>query len=353
MRLVPVTVAATLTAAIGAYTLYWFAAAASIPGHIDEWVEARRAEGLEVRTGDVAVSGYPLSFRVSFTEPAIADPERGWAWSADNLTAEARPWNLHEISLPAPGRHAISVAGYGEPIDLECLVDQARALLVFDDAWQIDSVVLDLEGLEVTGASMTSPARVGRMHLVSRFTSPAPATERTETVEATVVIEDAVLPAGMGGGLGREIADILVKADLLGPLPKGKLDVSLAAWRDAGGTIELKSLETNWGPLHFEADGTLALDSEMRPIGALTARIAGYDEVIDALVASDVVPLGDAFIARIAFNLLAKVPEDSGPPVLTVPVTVQEGGVYVGKYAFGRVPPVIDPSPQAKHTSLD
>ena len=51
----------------------------------------------------------------------------------------------------------------------------------------------------------------------------------------------------------------------------------------------------------------------MRPIAALTANIIGYGDVIDALIMSNMIPLGDAFIAKVAFNMLAEKPEDGGP----------------------------------------
>ena len=105
--------------------------------------------------------------------------------------------------------------------------------------------------------------------------------------------------------------------------------------------MELNSFRVRWGPLGIESSGTIALDSEMRPIGALTADIIGYGDVIDELIMSNMIPLGDAFIAKVAFNMLADKPEDGGPPVLrSVPVTAQDGGLFVGPVAVARMPAI-------------
>ena len=63
--------------------------------------------------------------------------------------------------------------------------------------------------------------------------------------------------------------------------------------------------------------------------------------MIDALIMSNMIPLGDAFLAKVAFNLLADKPEDGGPPVLrSVPVTAQNGGLFVGPVAVAKMPTI-------------
>ena len=75
---------------------------------------------------------------------------------------------------------------------------------------------------------------------------------------------------------------------LFGPLPTGNTNAAVQTWRDAGGTVEIHSFHILWGPLGIDSAGTVALDGEMRPIGALTADITGYGDVIDALIMSNI-----------------------------------------------------------------
>jgi len=151
-----------------------------------------------------------------------------------------------------------------------------------------------------------------------------------------------VLFRSLNEGLGNNLAFLAFNASLFGPMP-GSEPVSIVRWRDAGGTIELNSFRMRWGPLGIESTGTIALDADMRPIGALTADIIGYGDVIDAMIMSNLIPLGDAFLAKVAFNMLAEKDENGGPPVLrSVPVTAQDGAIFVGPVKVAEVSPVVE-----------
>ena len=128
---------------------------------------------------------------------------------------------------------------------------------------------------------------------------------------------------------------------MLGALPSGPLVESLQRWRESGGTVELKWLHLAWGPIDIKLKGTLALDAQLRPIGALSADIAGFAEAIDALVVAGVVEGDTGRLARAGLGLLAKRPEGGGPPVLSVPMTAQDGRLYLGPIAITELPPVL------------
>ena len=116
----------------------------------------------------------------------------------------------------------------------------------------------------------------------------------------------------------------------------------MAAWRDDGGTIELRGLIVKWGPLDLSADGTLALDSQLRPIGALSASIAGVDEAVASLVAEGSIGAAEAAAVRVAFNLFARLTSSAGDR-LNVPITAQDGRIFIGPVAVARIGPLTAP----------
>jgi Uncharacterized protein conserved in bacteria (DUF2125) len=75
----------------------------------------------------------------------------------------------------------------------------------------------------------------------------------------------------------------------------------------------------------------------LQPIAGLSAIVRGYAETIDALVAHGVVQHDDGETAKQVLSLLAKAPKGGGPPELTVPLTLQNGWIYVGPVALARV----------------
>ena len=54
---------------------------------------------------------------------------------------------------------------------------------------------------------------------------------------------------------------------------------------------------------------------------------------------SNMIPLGDAFLAKVAFNVIAEKPGDGGPPILrSVPVIAQDGTLFVGPVTVAKIP---------------
>jgi hypothetical protein len=144
------------------------------------------------------------------------------------------------------------------------------------------------------------------------------------------------LPVAIGP-LGETIDDLAFGATVKGAIPNGKLYQAAAAWRDAGGTIELDNLRLRWGGLGATASGTMALDQELQPIGGFSGTIQGYDQILTALVQSGQMRATDAGLARIALTLLAK-PGPDGTPEIKTAFTIQNGQMFLGPAKLGKVP---------------
>src|SRR5262249_43224440 len=113
----------------------------------------------------------------------------------------------------------------------------------------------------------------------------------------------------------------------------------LAAWSDAGGTVEVSRLDVAWGPLTLASSGTLALDRDLQPIGALSAKVRGFDRALDAFAAAGQLAPNQASVAKVALGWLAQ-PEKDGEKVVTAPISAQDGWIYFGPLRFARVPRV-------------
>ena len=343
MRLVTLgaCVAGGIAVAVAGYTGYWFIAAGEIEGRIDAWAERQRAQGLEIESGGTDVAGFPFRFEVSLREPRIRDTRNGWRWSAGGLRAEALAWDFGEVTVFPDRRNSVEVLLEGDrwrTIDAE--IEDGRLVVGLDESRRFEEVSLDLTGLEVVGLWPQGPARVGSLQ--ANGISFGGGAVDDEALQTTIAVRDVVLPSDLAEGLGDSLAFLDIDASVVGPIPSERgTNEAITAWRDAGGTLELTDFRVRWGPLGIESSGTIALDGAMRPIAALTADIIGYGDVIDALIMSNMIPLGDAFIAKVAFNMLAEKPEDGGPPVLrSVPVTAQDGILSVATIKVAELPPL-------------
>ena len=333
--------AGAIVIAVAGYAGYWFIAAGEIGDRIDDWAEQQRAEGLEIETGGIEVAGFPTRFKVTLREPRIHDTRNGWRWAAASLRAEASAWDFSEVTVFPHRRNAVQVLlEGGEWRDIDAEFDDGRLVVRLDDDRRFREIDLDLSGLDVAGVWPQAAAQVGSLQANGVALDDTATGE--EVLKTSIAVRDAVLPSDLAEGLGETLDFLDIDASVVGSIPSERgTNEAITAWRDAGGTLELTGFRVRWGPLGIETSGTIALDGAMRPIAALTADIIGYGDVIDALIMSNLIPLGDGFIAKVAFNMLAEKPEDGSAPVLRgVPVTAQDGELTVATIRVAELPPL-------------
>ena len=333
--------AGAVVIAVAGYAGYWFIAAGEIGDRIDEWAEKQRAQGLEIETEGIEVAGFPTRFEVTLREPRIHDTRNGWRWAAASLRAEAPAWNFSEVTVFPDRSNAVQVlVEGGEWRDIDAQISDGQLVVRLDDERRFEEIALDLQGLEVAGVWPEAVARVGSLQANGVALENDGTGE--DVLKTSIAVRDAILPSDLAEGLGESLDFLDIDASVVGEIPSERgTNEAITAWRDAGGTLELTGFRVRWGPLGVETSGTIALDGAMRPIAALTADIIGYGDVIDALIMSNLIPLGDGFIAKVAFNMLAEKPEDGSAPVLRgVPVTAQDGTLTVATIKVAELPPL-------------
>src|SRR5262249_24342200 len=150
------------------------------------------------------------------------------------------------------------------------------------------------------------------------------------------------LPEKAASTLGPRIAHAELDLVLRGAIPAAHTEAALAAWRDAGGTIDLTKLRLHWGEFQGEAEGSAALHSALQPQGALTVRAWGVSTAIDALVAAGEVRPRDGATAKVVLRAMAKPGAAPGvPPEIEVPLTIQDRKLYLGPAPIARVPTIV------------
>jgi hypothetical protein len=138
---------------------------------------------------------------------------------------------------------------------------------------------------------------------------------------------------------GGTVEAFSLAATLKGPMPQGPLYQSLAAWRDDGGTVEVEDGRIRWGALVMDAGGTLKLDRQLQPTGALTAHFKNQNAVVDAAVAAGGLHPDDAGLAKAFLGLMAK-PGPDGEKQITVPVHVQNERIFLGPAQVAQFPKI-------------
>lgn len=334
-RAVVALVALVLVAGAG-YTAYWFHVADTLCKQIDAWAEARRAAGWQAEWSSLAVTGFPNRVTAHMGAPRLTSPA-GLEWTTAAVTASASPLDITLITVTAPGSHILRWPGGGEAA---VTAGAASAEIDLGPTGRLDDASLLLGDVMATARGETlSLASLA----VGIDPAPVPAGGHEDvSVAFSLSAQDIRLPALTGLVLDREVALVEASGRVMGAIPPGPPLEALAAWSADGGTVELDRVVIDWAPMALEADGTLALDAGMQPLVALSARVRGYGQLMDRLARARVVDPGAAAAAKMVLSLLAK-PDSQGRPAIPLPVTVQDGALYLGPARVGTVPPLAWP----------
>jgi hypothetical protein len=318
----------------GAYTAYWFLVARRIEAGILDWALSQRADKIDASWQKISVSGYPVTFRVDLGSAVLRDgavtpsPE----FHIPVLSGTARPWDLADWQIAAPAGFAADLAAAGRRSSAKLTVRTAdgRTSIESDGGWKL---WLDLNDVTVEGGAQI---RVSSAHATVNV-PPRPSRGHNEPMMDLAVDASHInLPVAVGP-LGDTIDELDFDATVKGALPAGKLADAVAAWRDAGGKIELDSLRLKWGALSATGTGTIALDQELQPTGGFSGAIQEYDQILTALVQNGQMRASDAGLARIALTFLAKAGPDGKPEIRTA-FTIQNGQMFLGPAKLGRLP---------------
>ncbi len=343
-------VVAVLAALPALYACYWMVAADGLRRGLFVWADDRRAEGWAVAFDEPSVGGFPLRLRTELRNVRLAPPDGWWRWRGPPVRAETRPWRPRIVRLAFPGDHRLALAGRGRPRELRLRFGAARATARFrangavaglsarinrieaDDGIRIGSLRWSFAAPRPGAAPDAGPGPKpsgARLALsASRFEHPG--LERREFVLPGRI--DRPLPP-----IDRLDAELALIGDLdIEAAGIGRAAAALAAWRDAGGTIELDRLRVVWPPLTLEADGAFALDGALQPIGAMSARLRGYEEAIDALVEAGRLRASAALAARVVLGQGARRAPD-GESSAALPLTLQDRRFSIGPI---RLPPL-------------
>lgn len=329
-------IAILFVAASGAYGAYWVIVAGRIEDGIAQWAGSLPAQNLDLSWRAIRVGGFPLAFRVELNDARLRD--RATAPTAELrvplLSGSARPWNLLLWHLTAlDGLNATASLADGAVATLA-----ARAVSGSVAVANEGGATLWL-GLNVLSADVGGrlAARGAGLWLV--LPAHKPQTHSEPAIGVALELRELILPT-VPVPFRNPVDEVAFGVTVMGAIPTGPPRRAAAAWRDSGGTLELDHLALRWGTLRVTGSGTVALDADLQPIGAFSGAIAGYEELMTALVAAGRMRAGDARLARLALAMLARTGPDGRPEIATS-FTIQDGEMYLGPAKLGKAPRIV------------
>lgn len=322
------------------HALVWRAMASQLQDGFTAWAEARRAQGWRVEHAAPVRGGWPLSATLTLPRFRLAGGAAtlpgGMEWQAEALTLRVSLPRLGRLVVEMPGRHRLRLGEAEWPF----AADRLTAEMPIERHVPPREAVLEAERLRVGTAAGTVEALHAWLAVETRTT----AIEGEPAISLHGEAETVQLPMPPGptppllASLGRSLAMLRVDLALTGPVPPGRHPrLRAEAWRDGGGTLELRGLDLHWGPVAATSTATMALDEALQPMGAGTLRLTGATEALDAAASAGLLTQGGAGTARMVVGLLSRRPADGGPPRLDVPLTLEGRMLTLARIPLARL----------------
>ena len=327
---------ACLTAFLAAgWTAYWFVMAGRAADWIAVWAAPAPGKAWHGSFGASEVSGFPFSMDVHLAEPQVTWDGRsgGAVWQGAWLVASFRPWSLASFDIELPPEHYVSLVEDGNLRMAALTMTSGTAHVAIADN-RAQTVRTAFTDLVIDFAQNQAPVAAERLQLDVAALADEAAWAILLRVENARF--HSQVPEPFNGEVPLLVADLTLRGDI----PEGPLEQRLAAWRDNGGVIDVHALKLVWPPLDIAGEGSLSLDREMRPLGAFTADVVGYREMVEAFEAMGRMTRNQAMIATAGMDVIATT-DAQGNKRLNVPLSMQDGHLFVGPLMLGDLPPIL------------
>ncbi len=345
---------AAVVAVLG--TAAWFVLVSQTERAINQWADAQRAEGVDATWQNMRFGGFPLRIDTQIDKPQmiVHQPDRTTVWRPPALTLIFSSIAPRAISFESPGSHDLQFTSGDTAWSAVMAAQDFAGKLVFPSSGynRIEGLSGQFADLQVAPDAWTEVIAIGKGHFeaIHRPTvQPDPqavhlrsASLAVDLAAHDIRLPDRLLTANLMKTVGGSITAFSTQVQVNGELDPGSVDAdSLAIWRDAGGTVDVTSIELRWGALLVTAGGTLALDDNLQPAGSFSTQIAGLDQLVTAMERDGVLSPNDAAIARITLAVLTRASDDGGPNRAEIPITLQERVLRLGPIALIEFPPVV------------
>jgi hypothetical protein len=339
--------ALALAALVAGHALLWRWTGDRIETSFEAWARTRRATGWQVEHGPPQRGGWPFAATLRLPGFRLAGGGAtlpgGMDWQAEALVLRVTPPRLDRLMVEAHGRQRLRLAATEIPF----AADRLKAVLPLAADVLPREAELRAERLRLRAGAAAGALEIERAqaHLETSTT----AIEGEPAVLLIFTAEGITLPPPQAAGghpLPRRAESLSGELALSGPVPLGRRDLvaRAEAWREAGGTLELRSMALRWGPVGAEVQATLTLDEALQPMGAGTVRVSGVGPAIEALAAEGVLTPRGAATARTVLALLARTPAEGGPSRVELPISLEGRTLSLGgRLQLMRLPPLAWP----------
>ena len=329
------------------YSIYWYAFAENLKENITSFLLDQVREGVDVSFEQIEVVGYPTTFRIIMNSPSLAAKSVfqshlgvSWRWKGARAIAEVKPWNFNNVSLNLSGDHEVLIDTFKGRHEYTGSIAGLIVDLGLHEDGMPATVRLFGTDLEFTYGDTKNTFSTKKFRLMAErlfsdnFSSKIPSLNIQFDLEELNFDGTGALP------FGDVIKLLSTRIKVFGKIRSPFDILSLEKWSDDGGIIEFDSIEGNYGPIEFNANGTLTLDDKLQILAAFSAKVRGAIVAIDRLTQAQIIQPSDAAMAKIFLSIFSKNLSDNGSLFVTLPLNIQNGQLSIHHIKLLNVPKI-------------
>lgn len=321
------------------YYVLWSHMADQIAAQAESWIEDQRRQGREVTYEARRVWGFPYRLSLTLRKVQWHDPRQALAprLEADEITTHHQIWQREHVIFDLQGTQSAAWRDGGVERRISLSAERFRASLVVDGAGNWLRMAADLTKPRLQGPAdgiARGDWTAGKLLLHARRAANVP-----PSLDLAIQADHVVMP--LAKPFGAAMQSLRLSGNLRGGFQGRTLEERLASWRDAGGVFDFNTMAMTWGDLSFSGAGTLALDRDFRPLGAMSGKGAGVPQMIELLETEGLITPQSARAAKRSLDAAAEFVDNRGKPIRDMALTAQDGQLSYGPVPLLSLPSVL------------
>ena len=329
------------------YSIYWYAFAENLKENITSFLLDQVREGVDVSFEQIEVVGYPTTFRIIMSSPSLAAKSVfqshlgvSWRWKGARAIAEVKPWNFNKVSLNLSGDHEVLIDTFkGHHEYTGSIAGLIVDLGLHEDGMPATARLLGTD-LEFTYDDTKNTFSTKKFRLMAERLFSDNFSSKIPSLNIQFDLEESNFDGTGASPFGDVIKLLSTRIKVFGKIRSPFDILSLKNWSGDGGIIEFESIDGDYGPIEFNANGTLTLDDKLQILAAFSTKVRGIIIAIDRLTQAQIIQPSDAAMAKIFLRIFSKNMSDNGSPFVILPLNIQNGQLRIHHVKLLNIPKI-------------
>jgi len=324
------------------YSCFWLIMAKKIENDIYHWKRQQETAAWKFDYDKIRVSGFPWNWVFNLENPNFKNirASNELRWSGSQLQMKLKPWDLKNVEFWTKGKQELHFYKKSliKPVKARIKNGWGKLTLnrfgkIGDLKFSLDECVIqtpDTKQVQLNGISVTLSSNLPN--------KPETRAHQVPLFHLNTEFSGLILPRMAFPSLEKKISELRLSADFLGVAEGRTIKEFLSTWSQNGGSLEINHINFKWAKLKFSGNGTLALDDQLQPIAALSAKVSGYKAAINSMVLSGFIKPSLGMVLSFAASILAKKRESLNQEQIGIPLTLQDSFLHLGPVKILKIP---------------